>query len=288
MNELVATCWTHAGDAAPMRGDERSPVPILDRIDGAARAGFAGFGLVHADLVAARDTIGWDGLSSAIQAAGFGYTEVEFLTDWWATGTARQGSDAVRRDLLEAAHALEARFIKVSGSVSTEPPGDRLAESWNELCEQAAGVGTRIALEPLPFTNFRTITEGASFVQGVGHPAGGIIIDVWHVYRGGQCPEDLLDAVKLEHLFGAELDDAYEPAPDGVDLAIDTINNRVPPGEGDWDIPGFINVLRSIGFDGPWGVELISESQRRLPLERALEVAYESGMWALAEADRRR
>jgi hypothetical protein len=53
--ELLATCWTSAGDATPDRGDEVSPVDLRTRIETAAEVGWEGFGLLHADLVIARD-----------------------------------------------------------------------------------------------------------------------------------------------------------------------------------------------------------------------------------------
>ncbi|MCU1615728.1 MAG: hypothetical protein JWO98_3268 [Frankiales bacterium] len=44
-DELLATCWTTARDAAPSRGDWRTPVPLRERIEAAAAAGFTGFGV---------------------------------------------------------------------------------------------------------------------------------------------------------------------------------------------------------------------------------------------------
>lgn len=288
MNELIATCWTHAGDSAPMRDGERSPLNILDRVRVAAETGFAGFGIVYADLMVAKEQIGWERLGREIRDAGLRYTEVEFLSDWWTSGDARAASDEMRRNLLEAASILDARFIKVSGSMTENPPLDLLAESFSALCDDADTVDTRIALEPLPFSNFSTVPDSARFVREVGHPAGGLIVDVWHVFRAGNKPKDLLGALQREYVFGAELNDAFDPAPPFEELFADTINNRVPPGQGDWDIPEFIDVLRTIGYDGPWGVELISEAHRALSLEDALRVAYDSGTWALAEADKLR
>lgn len=44
--DLIATCWVSAGDAAPMRGDETSPIPLAERITAIAQTGWAGIGLV--------------------------------------------------------------------------------------------------------------------------------------------------------------------------------------------------------------------------------------------------
>nr|WP_284290009.1 hypothetical protein [Angustibacter aerolatus] len=48
--DLLATCWTTAGDAVPLPGRDDSPVPLPERIAAAGRAGFTGFGVVHNDL----------------------------------------------------------------------------------------------------------------------------------------------------------------------------------------------------------------------------------------------
>ena len=63
---LLATCWTTAGDAAPLRGDERSPIPVRDRIEAAAAAGFRGIGLLHLDLTPALDQYGVRGLRALL------------------------------------------------------------------------------------------------------------------------------------------------------------------------------------------------------------------------------
>ena len=39
--ELIAACWTTAGACEPLGADDRSPVPIRDRLEAASRAGFA-------------------------------------------------------------------------------------------------------------------------------------------------------------------------------------------------------------------------------------------------------
>ena len=106
---LLATCWTTAGDAAPLRGDERSPIPIRERVEAAAAAGFRGIGLVHADLLPALDRYGASGLRRLRDDHGISELELEALSDWWSTAPARQRSDRVRRDLLTAAESLGGR-----------------------------------------------------------------------------------------------------------------------------------------------------------------------------------
>jgi sugar phosphate isomerase/epimerase len=61
--------------------------------------------------------------------------------------------------------------------------------------------------------------------------------------------------------------------PDPID---EVINHRRLPGEGEFDIPGYIEACQEVGYDGPWGVEVLSEELRNLPMEEAFQRAYET------------
>lgn len=289
--ELIASCWTTAGDAEPYAGvgevREVSPVPVLERISAAAAAGWKGFGLVHVDLVEIRATIGLQRVKDALVEHDLDrHVQVEFLNDWWTTGELRAASDLVRRDLLDAAEVLGAEEIKLAGNYSWgEPVAEEvMAEAFREVSQQAADIGTRVALEPLPFSNFATIEQGADFVRSVGHPAGGLVVDIWHVYRGGTPIEDLTRFLDPSILFAVELNDALLAPPE--DMWVDTIHKRRLPGEGEWDIPGFIDVIRRCGYTGAWGVEIISDTFRKLPVDVAVQRAYDATAGEFAKARR--
>src|ERR1700759_4925897 len=115
---LLATCWTTAGDANPLPGEQRSPLPIRERVAAAAAAGFRGGGLLHADLMPALDEYGVRGLRALLDDHGMVDLELELITGWWNPAT-----DSVRTDLLTAAEALGARHIKVAPDVTDGPWG---------------------------------------------------------------------------------------------------------------------------------------------------------------------
>jgi len=270
--DLLATCWTTAGDAAPLRGDERSPLPLRERVESAAAAGFRGFGLVYADLVVAERDDGMAGIRSVLDDNGLVHLELELLTDWWADGPRRRRSDEVRRKLLEAAGALGARHVKVAPDVSGEPwDHDRWVAEFAVLAEDARQAGTRVGLEFLPWSNIRTVHDGLRLVRDAGHDAGGLVIDVWHTERAGTPPAELA-AVPLRHIVGVELSDA--DADQVGTLFEDTANRRRLCGEGSFDLQGCIRALRAAGWAGPWGVEILSEAFRRLPVGEAVAAAF--------------
>ncbi|WP_233451715.1 hypothetical protein [Burkholderia vietnamiensis] len=55
---------------------------------------------------------------------------------------------------------------------------------------------------------------------------------------------------------------------------MDTCHKRRLPGEGVLDVKGFIKAVQATVFDGPWGVEILSEVESKLPLEEMAARAY--------------
>ncbi|HVX32907.1 MAG TPA: sugar phosphate isomerase/epimerase family protein [Solirubrobacterales bacterium] len=272
--DLLATCWTSAGDAAPGRGDEVSPIPLRARIEACAAAGWTGFGLLHADLEPALERGGPAALRTMFEDCGIERVELEFLGDWWTDGERRRESDRRRDLLLRAAEGLGAGAIKVGGELGGEPVDrDRFMEEFDRLATQAGEAGTRIALEPMPMSNVATIAAGAELVREVGNPHGGLCVDVWHVRRAGTSDEELRACLPIERVFVVELDDAAT-AVDPRGLWEDTIHRRLLPGEGNLDVAGFVRAMEGLGWRGHWGVEVISEQHRRRPFEEGIVAAH--------------
>jgi sugar phosphate isomerase/epimerase len=277
-SELLATCWTHAGDALPVAGRHLSPFDLRARAEAVAAAGFTGIGFTIDDLEAAQPSYDLPQVRRICDDLGLVHLEVELLESWWTTGSRRRESDQRRGALLTAAEALGARQIKIGPDVEVVdgvvPPlvdVDRWATELQQLAGQAAEVGTRVALEPLPFSNITDFRLASALVVAADHPAAGLVVDIWHLERGPSTLADLAE-VPGDKVFVVELSDA--PAPRSTDLFHDTIHHRVLCGSGTFDVKGFVEKLQHIGFTGPWGVEIISDVHRRRPLQEALVDAH--------------
>ena len=277
--ELIASYWTIAGDVYPMAPNEISPFPFEKRVEVAARAGYRGLGLLHADLMAVSNRLGLKEMRRILDANGIHYVELELLSDWYAQGRARAASDMVRKDLLEAAEALSARCIKIAPSID-EPSIDdvaldmpRMIESFAALSREAATYGTSIALEIMPFSNIRTLSAALELVSTDPQPNGGLYLDIWHMARGGI---DYSEVAKIPQQFikAVELDDADR---DVVGTLWDDTNfHRRLCGEGALDIPAFLKATRETGYRGPYAVEIISREHRRLSLEEEAKRSFET------------
>ena len=273
-DSLLATCWTSAGDAASDRRDLRSPLPLRQRIEAASAAGFRGFGLLSADLPAAEVEYGLTGIRTMLADNGIVDLELEGIPYWWDDGPRREESDRIRHALLTAAEALRARHIKVTPDGDDAPwELDHWAAKFAELAAQADGVGTRLGLEFFPWSNIKTLHDGLRLVEAAGHDAAGVVIDVWHIERAHTPVADLA-SVPPHRIVGVELNDA-DPQVVGT-LFEDTVRRRRYCGEGSFDLPGLITALRATGWTGPWGVEILSDEHRSLPVREALDRAADS------------
>ncbi|BAK35371.1 hypothetical protein MLP_23570 [Microlunatus phosphovorus NM-1] len=275
--DLVATCWTSAGNVGPLDTSEASPIPVLERVRAVGATGWMGMGLVYDDLLVVQDTIGFAELRRHAHAAGLRHLEVELATGWWRT------EDQSWRDkwnlLLEAATELGAAFIKI-GTEFGEPVTDltMFVDPLRSLADEAAAAGTRVALEPLPFGLIASMPQGAELIRAVDHPAAGLLVDYWHVFRAGTSLGELADCLDPSIVFGIELCDARAEVV-GT-LFEDTRDRRTLVGQGDQDVAGFIRTMRDIGYTGPWGVEILSSEHRQRPLWDALRAAYSTALQA--------
>jgi sugar phosphate isomerase/epimerase len=193
-------------------------------------------------------------------------------------GAAARGSD--RHDLLLVAEALGARHIKVT-SDGDGAPGDRerWAATFAELAVQAQDAGTRLGIEFFPWSNIKSLHDGLRLVEDAGHDTAGVVIDVWHIHRAHTPVADLA-SVPPNRIIGVALNDA--DAQVVGTLYEDTVHRRRYCGEGAFDLTGMITALRAAGWNGPWGVEILSVEHRALPVGEALHRAAVSARRQLA------
>ena len=81
-------------------------------------------------------------------------------------------------------------------------------------------------------------------------------------------------------IFGVELDDAARNMSSARSSRTPSTTELLC-GDGSFDLPGLVAVLRDLGFDGPWGVEILSASFRALPVAQALKLAAASTLAVL-------
>ena len=219
---------------------------------------------------------------------GLRYLELEFLGDWFLDpgDERRRASDKTRALLFGAAAELPAHHIKVGNIVGTQCELARIVDRYAELCADAARyTDAKIVYEFMPYdVTVNDIDTALAVVEGADAPNGGLALDTWHLGKLRLEPEDLR-RIPPRFMSWVELSDGpYEYAEDRLD---EVINRRRLPGEGEFPIAEYVAVCRELEYDGPWGVEVLSEELRNLPIEQIFERAYETTSAQLALARER-
>jgi sugar phosphate isomerase/epimerase len=273
--ELLASYWTIAGGALPHTEREYSPFDFRSRVEAASRAGFRGFGIWHADLDHILEHWTLQEMRQILDDNGIKYLELEFLTGWFSDDEKKTQSDIQKRKLLSAAEVLKAKHVKVGDFYRDQCPMDRLIESFAALCHDAADHGTSIGFELMPFAMIDTLEDSLRMIEGAQAANGGIIYDLWHLVKLDISHEDAA-RFPLKRILGIELNDGTFEAP--WSLHEDTINHRRLCGEGEFDVTGFIDRMQKAGYQGPWGIEVLSEDLRKWPLEKLTTRAFVTTM----------
>jgi sugar phosphate isomerase/epimerase len=275
--DLVGLYWTTSGPVVVHFGREWSLFDWADRCAEAAKVGFSGLGLWHADIEHQLEQRSLDEMRQIFDDSGLKHLELEFIMDFFMDeGTdARRDSDRQRKLLFDTAAAMDAHHIKVGNIPGNPCELDKLTEAYAELCADAANhTSAKILYEFMPFdVNVDSLDKALQVVEGAGADNGGVVIDTWHMAKLGIAPDELR-RIPVNYLGWIELSDGrYEWMEDRLD---EVINHRNLPGEGEFDIQGYVDACRDHGYPGPWGVEVLSEELRNNPIDVIFKRAYET------------
>lgn len=270
---ILGSYWTLAVGTAPF-GAEVCVHDFRRRVECASRAGYTGMGFWHADLEALAQSYSFFELGRILQDKGIVHIEVEWLNDWFSSGDRRVASDQSRNLLLNAAEGLRARHIKVADLGNDGVPMALLIEEFARLCTEAAERGTAILFEMLPaqFSGLPSLDSVLELTRGAGAANGGIMLDNLHIERTGTSFADIRNKLTPGDLVGVEINDGSLASP--VDFLDSVLNKRLLPGDGEFDIAGFLQAVWSAGYDGPIGVEVMHEYLRQWPLDVMADISF--------------
>lgn len=278
MTDLVACYWTVSGPVEIHTGREWSLFDWRDRCSEAAKVGFRGLGLWSADIVHQLETRTLSEMVAIYRDAGLGPMEIEFLQDFFMPDGSpeKNASDRTKRLLFEASAAFGAHHIKTGNIPARSCEMERLGESLATLCAEASEyTDAKIAYEIIPSDpQINTLDLGLELLDLAGAPQNlGLAIDTWHMAKLNITTEQLA-AVDGSRIAWVELSDGHFHNLD--DFIYEVTCDRRLPGEGEFDISGYVAALQLAGYTGPVGVEVLSIDLRSLPFEEMFRRAYEA------------
>ncbi len=238
-----------------------------DRVVAAASAGFSGIGLYVGEF----ERYLASGLSTSAMAAfaadhGIRITELEVLTGWAGPSADRPASRDREEQVFAMADVFGSRHVQAIGPFAGSL--EKAADAFASMCDRAAEHGLLVGLEYLPFTNITDARTALAIAELADRPNGGLCLDTWHHFRG-TADWDGLAAVPADRVVVVQLNDG-PLVPESKDYYIDTLHNRMAPGEGEFDLLRFFSLLADGGVSAPLSVEVISARLQERP---AIEVA---------------
>jgi sugar phosphate isomerase/epimerase len=253
-----------AGFAEPPRFTFRQ------RCEAASAAGFARIGIHLNDLKALKSADVSDILSDNDLELG----EIEFFAGW-----AAPGAESATRATLEKVRGLAVTTGGgdhlssgdfVGGPLDIDGAGTRL----NSAAEAVADLGLNIAVEAFAWSAINSVPTASDLLARVDARNAGHLLDVWHFYNTGSTPEAITN-LDVTTVAAVQLNDG----PRVYDNFLwNARNTRLLPGEGDLDVSGFISALKSIGYDGPFGIESSYPAFRQLDVDEAAARAFDATM----------
>ena len=243
--------------------------PFEERVRAAAEAGFAAMGLYIGEYQRLRAEGARDAdLRSVLDHYGMPLVEIEALRGWSATGADRATYLQTERSVFAMSDTLgPGHHVQVIGPYTGTL--DDAAEAFAGVCDRAAEPGLAAAIEFLPeMSNIPDAATAMQIVTRAGRANGGICLDCWHHFRGAN-DDDMLRAIPAERIFTVQFDDGPRQRVD-PDYYTDCTRYRDVPGEGEFDLAGFLGLLDELGVCLPLSVEVISTDLLQRP---AAEVA---------------
>ena len=160
---------------------------------------------------------------------------------------------------------------------------DELPAAFAQLCDRLGERGISAALEYVPhMTNIPDAATALQIVDAAGRPNGGLCVDSWHHFRSGE-GYAALAAVPADRVVGVQFNDgpAHQIDPD---YKVDCMTYRRVPGEGVFDLVGFVQTLDAMGVEAAYGLEVISVELDERPVGEVVQTVADATRALLARA----
>jgi sugar phosphate isomerase/epimerase len=235
-------------------------LPLVEEINIAARAGYQGIEPWIRELERYVQQGGnLRELGRRIRDTGLRVESAIGFTEWIVDDDARR-----RRGLEQTRQAMD-MVQQIGGTRLAAPPAgatnqadlplERIAERYRAILELGDRAGVVPQLELWGFSRtLSKLSECAYVAIQTGHPKACILVDVYHLYKGGSGFDGIHllgpDALQVVHM------NDYPAQPPRAQI---TDSQRVYPGDGTAPLRTFLRDLRRIGFRGALSLELFNQ-----------------------------
>lgn len=155
-------------------------------------------------------------------------------------------------------------LVLVCSNTVADSLGERdiLVDDLRELAERAGKRGLRIGYEALAWgRHVNTWQQVWDLVKAADHPALGVLLDSFHTLSIKGDPSGIAD-IPGEKIFFVQMADAPVLAMDVLEWSR---HFRCFPGQGEFDLAGFLAPILRSGYKGPLSLEIFNDGFRAAP-----------------------
>lgn len=260
-------------------------LPVDVQIAKVAQAGFNGIELWMRDIVAYLDNGGTTTvLREQLEKANLTLENIIGFSDWCSDDATKRATAITQ--LKEEMHIIKAIggnhiAAPVMGLKTLDPNKIEVyAARYSAILALEAETGVLPVIELWGMGALHKISDCAQIVIATGHPKATMLLDFYHVHRGGNSWEtiDVLNGAKLPVMHMNDY-----PSTPSFDKLTDA--DRVLPGKGVCDFNTIIPKLYHAGFRGGFSVELFNKSYwETMTADELLQQSYDTTLAVLTNA----
>lgn len=250
---------------------------LTEKLHACAKAGFDGVEIMDSDLTVAYESP--EEIRALCSRLGLSidmfqpFRDAEAVDDDTFADTLRRA-----REKFRVMNRLGADLMLVcsNAGTATVDDDDVIARQLGELADVAAEYGIRIAYEALAWGRFVNDYRHAwRLVEAADRPNLGTCLDSFHILSRGHDPSAIED-IPGEKIFFLQLADA--PQLD-MDVLSWSRHHRLFPGEGSFELTGFLSHVLRAGYQGPLSLEVFNDTFRQTDVTRTAAHARRSLTW---------
>ncbi|HET6626928.1 MAG TPA: TIM barrel protein [Nocardioidaceae bacterium] len=257
---------------------------LTEKLHACADAGFDAVEIFEPDLIASPSSPE----EIAALAARLGLSLVLYQPFRDAEGVSEQVFSTVltrARAKFEVMGRLGIETMLVCSNVASATVDDDevSASQLRRLGEEAQTHGVRLAFEALAWGRYIDDYRRAWRVAELAdHAAVGVCLDSFHILSRGHDPV-AIESIPGDKIFFLQLADA---SPLAMDVLSWSRHHRLFPGEGNFDLAGFVSHALRAGYDGPLSLEVFNDTFRQTDVLRTAQQAKRSLTWLEDEVSR--
>ncbi|PPI87732.1 xylose isomerase [Candidatus Pantoea edessiphila] len=220
-----------------------------------------------------------NGISSITKFAikkGIGFTNLQVLRDFAGipNGQHKQKRKELRQ-FIHLAQAIGCNAIQAPASTREDCLIDKIDDDLRWIASEAIRYKIKIMYEPMAWcTVDNTLPLAWERIKRLDQPNIGLVVDLFHIYAlGGDALQ--LDGIPVDRIYEVQLSDISIKPPKDKDSLINIARHeRQLPGNGIIEIEYFIDKLKSIGYQGPIGIEVFNDKLKCLPPHEVAKQAW--------------